>query len=102
MFQYQQIQFNSILYAVGAVTSTGDSDTNLSNDIGRLGYGSATTINGSGNPFSSQQDNYITVFRGTLNIQTTGTYTFAVDGDDAALGLEAKDVHRDVGLTSRP
>lgn len=76
-------QFNSILYAVGAVTSTGGSDTNLSNDIGRLGYGSATTINGSGNPFSTQQDNYITVFRGTLNIQTTGTYTFAVDGDDA-------------------
>ena len=53
-------------------------------------YGSTTAsnINGSGNPNSSasgSQDNYLTIFEGNLVIPTGqgGTYTFAVDGDDA-------------------
>ncbi|MGZ8239915.1 MAG: PilC/PilY family type IV pilus protein [Methylobacter sp.] len=53
-------------------------------------YGSTTAanINGSGNPNSSatgSQDDYLTVFQGNLVIPTGqgGTYTFAVDGDDA-------------------
>lgn len=75
--------FNTILYKVGASKSDGTPDTDLTNDKGRFGYGSATQINGTGNPFSTQQDNYITVFRGILTIPTTGSYTFAVDGDDA-------------------
>lgn len=34
------------------------------------------------NPYGSD-DNYITVFSGTLNVTNAGTYEFAVDGDDA-------------------
>lgn len=39
-------------------------------------------INGSGNPFGDD-DEYMTVFEGSLYIPTDGTYEFAVDGDDA-------------------
>jgi len=48
------------------------------------GSGSASTINGSGNPHGDD-DYYITVFQGTLKIKTgeSGNYQFAVDGDDA-------------------
>ncbi len=46
------------------------------------GTQSVSTINGSGNPFGAD-DNYLTLFNGTLNIPNAGTYTFAVDGDDA-------------------
>lgn len=54
----------------------------------RCGTGSATTINGSGNPFSPgaaacSNDDYMTIVQGTLNVATAGTYTFSVDGDDA-------------------
>ena len=50
-----------------------------------IGSGSVSNINGSGNPFSAQQDNYLTIFQGNLVIPTgeSGIYTFAVDGDDA-------------------
>lgn len=48
-----------------------------------FGSGSVSQINGSGNPFSSQDDNYLTIFEGSLVITSAGTYTFAVDGDDA-------------------
>jgi len=50
-----------------------------------LGSGAASPlqINGSGNPFSSQTTYYLTIFNGTINITTGGTYSFAVDGDDA-------------------
>ncbi|MCK7498707.1 MAG: PA14 domain-containing protein [Comamonadaceae bacterium] len=51
------------------------------------GSRSVSTINGSGNPFNGTNgctnDNYLTVFTGQINIPTDGTYTFAVDGDDA-------------------
>lgn len=51
----------------------------------RYGSGSASQINGSGNPFGSAQDYYLTIFQGNLVIPPGegGTYTFAVDGDDA-------------------
>lgn len=75
--------FKTVLYAARAVTSTGGADPNESDDIGRLGSGSAANINGTGNPFGTQQDNYLTVFRGTITIPADGTYNFAVDGDDA-------------------
>ncbi len=39
-------------------------------------------IDGSGNPYGSD-DYYLTIFEGILNISNPGTYTFAVDGDDA-------------------
>jgi type IV pilus assembly protein PilY1 len=48
------------------------------------GSGTVTTINESGNPFGDD-DNYITVFTGTLTIKNgeSGNYQFAVNGDDA-------------------
>jgi len=46
------------------------------------GTQSATQINGSGNPFGDD-DYYLTIFAGTINVTTGGTYQFAVDGDDA-------------------
>lgn len=39
-------------------------------------------INGSGNPYGAD-DNYLTVFTGQIIVSTGGTYSFAVDGDDA-------------------
>lgn len=58
----------------------------------RCGSGAASTIDGSGNPFEpgtpitgtcTGDDHYMTIFSATLNIATTGTYTFGIDGDDA-------------------
>ena len=57
--------------------------------VGKLyGSRSATNINGSGNPNSNaagSQENYLTIFAGNLVIPAgeSGSYTFAVDGDDA-------------------
>ncbi|MFO1418818.1 MAG: PilC/PilY family type IV pilus protein [Methylotetracoccus sp.] len=69
-------------------TTTAQFDTLVTNYgiVGkRLGTGAAATINGTTNPFTSQQDNYLTIFSGTLVIPAGegGTYTFAIDGDDA-------------------
>jgi type IV pilus assembly protein PilY1 len=44
--------------------------------------GDTITINGSDNPFGND-DNFLTIFSGSLNIDKTGNYTFAIDGDDA-------------------
>lgn len=54
----------------------------------RCGSAVATTVDGSGNPFvpgaaGCTVNNFMTIFQGTLNIATAGTYTFSVDGDDA-------------------
>lgn len=54
----------------------------------KFGSTSASKIDGSGNPNSTaagSQDNYLTVFEGNLVIPSgqAGSYTFAVDGDDA-------------------
>ena len=46
-----------------------------------------STINGEGNPFSGTNgctnDDYLTIFAGEIEIAEAGTYTFAIDGDDA-------------------
>jgi len=39
-------------------------------------------IDGSGNPYGSN-DYYLNIFTGNININNSGTYYFAVDGDDA-------------------
>jgi len=49
----------------------------------KFGSSAVATINGSSNPFSSQQDYYLTIFSGQIVVPTSATYTFAVDGDDA-------------------
>jgi type IV pilus assembly protein PilY1 len=53
----------------------------------RCGSQAASTVNGSGNPFSGTNgctnDNYMTIFSGTLNVAAGGTYEFSIDGDDA-------------------
>lgn len=55
---------------------------NYATAANEFGSGSVGTINGSGNPFGAD-DNYLTIFQGTLNIVEADDYTFAVDGDDA-------------------
>lgn len=55
-------------------------------DSKKFGQGSASTIDGSGNPFGEEandQENYLTVFQGDIVVPEDDTYTFAVDGDDA-------------------
>ncbi len=47
-----------------------------------FGSGVANTINGSDNPYGSNE-NYLSIFEGYINVPTDGIYTFAVDGDDA-------------------
>jgi len=56
----------------------------FANATHQQGTGSASIINcGSAcNPYGDD-DHYLTVFTGTLNIASSGTYQFAVDGDDA-------------------
>jgi len=54
----------------------------------KIGSGAVTTINCSSsstscNPYSGQQDRYLTVISGTLSVVTEDDYKFAVDGDDA-------------------
>jgi len=52
------------------------------NQLGSAAPGNGR-IDGAGNPFGAQQDNYLTIFTGSINITTGGDYQFAVDGDDA-------------------
>ncbi|WP_295886796.1 PilC/PilY family type IV pilus protein [uncultured Thiohalocapsa sp.] len=51
------------------------------------GARAVTEIDGSGNPFAGvngcSNERYLTLFTGTLDVDTAGYYTFAVDGDDA-------------------
>ena len=47
-----------------------------------FGTGTSATINGSGNPYGSNED-YLTIFTGYVYAETAGNYIFAVDGDDA-------------------
>lgn len=52
----------------------------------QTGVQAVTTINATGtsiNPFTSTDDYYLDVFRGTLTVTTAGTYELSVDGDDA-------------------
>ena len=46
------------------------------------GSQNASQINGSDNPFGAD-DYFLTIFSGEIVVTTGGTYTFAVDGDDA-------------------
>jgi type IV pilus assembly protein PilY1 len=46
------------------------------------GTPSPMKIDGSGNPYGDDS-NYLTVFNGTIDVTTGGTYWFAVNGDDA-------------------
>ncbi|MBQ1783720.1 MAG: hypothetical protein II007_08715 [Gammaproteobacteria bacterium] len=43
----------------------------------------ASQINGSGNPHAVSQDRFLTRFIGYLDIPSDGSYSFAIDGDDA-------------------
>ncbi len=54
----------------------------FANDTHKQGSISVTKIDGSGNPFGSD-DYYLTIFRGRLLISSAGTYSFSVNGDDA-------------------
>jgi len=56
--------------------------TTYATTTNRFGSGPASKIDGSGNPFG-RSDDYLTVFTGQILIPAGGTYTFAVDGDDA-------------------
>lgn len=53
------------------------------------GINVSSTTDGAGNPFKGAtyndctKDNYLTLIQGQINIPTTGTYSFATNGDDA-------------------
>ena len=75
------------------ISGTGSSHPNNHSDYdtweatyavpGRLdGTDTMTTLVGTGNPHGAD-DNYLTIVNGTINVPSNGTYTFAVDGDDA-------------------
>lgn len=74
-------------------TSSPNSATDFQNLINtfatsghQTGVQNATTIDASGtsiNPFTSTDDYYLDVFRGTLTVATAGSYELSVDGDDA-------------------
>jgi len=58
----------------------------------KCGSGAKSKIDGSGNPYEpgsptlgscSGSDNYMSIFEGTLNVNSTGTYSFGIDGDDS-------------------
>lgn len=56
--------------------------SNYANSSYIFGSGTAPNINGEGNPFGSDEK-YLTIFEGKITIPEDGSYTFAVDGDDA-------------------
>ena len=56
--------------------------TTYATTVNRFGSGPASKIDGSGNPFGLSED-YLTIFTGQILVPSAGTYTFAVDGDDA-------------------
>lgn len=47
-----------------------------------FGSGTIAQINGTGNPYSSNDDYYLSVIKGYIQIPQKGEYTFGVDGDD--------------------
>ena len=47
-----------------------------------FGSGYLSQINGSGNPYGSN-NNYLTIFEGYIYLASSGIYQFGVDGDDA-------------------
>ncbi len=47
------------------------------------GQRTLSTINGSDNPYDADGNYYLNLIQGTLVIPSDGTYTFAIDGDDA-------------------
>jgi len=49
----------------------------------QFGFGFMSTINGNDNNPYGPDDNYMTIVKGTINVPTTGSYKFSVDGDDA-------------------
>lgn len=55
------------------------------------GSQAATVIDGSGNPFVVDQENYMTIFTGKITIPADGNYDFAVNGDDAVEVIIAGD-----------
>lgn len=61
--------------------------TAYENITNKCGSQTASTIDGSGNPFSGtngcSSDNYMTIFSGKLNVAAAGTYELSIDGDDA-------------------
>lgn len=52
-------------------------------EANQQGQRTVSSIDGSGNPYDADGEYYLSLFHGTLNIATAGTYTFSVDGDDA-------------------
>ena len=56
--------------------------SNYATDANQFGTGISPNINGSGNPYGSNED-YLTIFTGYIYAPTTGDYIFGVDGDDA-------------------
>jgi len=56
--------------------------TNYATAANLFGSGYVNQINGSGNPYGSN-DNYLSIFEGYLYFPESGIYKFGIDGDDA-------------------
>lgn len=58
----------------------------FANSEHQTGVQNVSTINQSGsnlNPFTTTDEYYLDVFKGTLNVSSSGDYEFSIDGDDA-------------------
>lgn len=78
-----QADFDTLVSSYANGTNLCGTETNTSNVVN-----SAIYTSGQENPWapgsaSCTQNNYMSIFTGTLNLPATGNYTFGIDGDDA-------------------
>lgn len=58
-------------------------ETNYGTSSNLLGTNNPTSIDGTGNPFTAQQDDYMTIFEGKIKVPYNDSWVFSVDGDSA-------------------
>ena len=80
--QLKILNLSQINYVIFHLKNHVEFDAYVVNKGALQGERSVTSINGSGNPFGSD-DHFLTIFTGDLSIPANGDYSFAVDGDDA-------------------
>lgn len=78
--------FNTLTSSTNYANNAADFQT-MVNNFANMNYLYGQTlfnnINGTGNPFNSGSDHYLTLLQGYLYVPTDGTYQIGLDGDDA-------------------